>query len=115
MIDSLLAGADSLGAITTEQMDLLPTQALTSLANTAASLKSQAGTQLAQVNTRAGKLSGEASLTVPDMGKMSAKSFASLDSVKDSAEQLNGPITATHDLMQGALDAGEDVFSNLTL
>ena len=72
-------------SLSKEELSALPSTSLVSLSNNMAVVKSEASMKASQLQARAKKLSGEASIDIPGKGRNSIATSQSIDSVKASA------------------------------
>ena len=90
----------------------LPSTALTSLANTMASYKSELDIKNSQLQTRANKLSG--GVTLPDSvkGRNMVDTTISSESIDTSVESTIAPVTSTAGIFDTIEKFGADILNN---
>ena len=97
-----------------EELSALPSTSLVSLSNNMAVVKSEASMKASQLQARAKKLSGEASIDIPGKGRNSIATSQSIDSVKASMQSTIGPVASTTGLMNESSAVGADILKNAT-
>jgi len=97
-----------------KELSALPSTSLVSLSNNMAVVKSEASMKASQLQARAKKLSGEASIDIPGKGRNSIATSQSIDSVKASMQSTIGPVASTAGLMSESAAVGADLLTNAT-
>lgn len=102
-----------LASLNPEQLRCLPSTSLTSLSNSIGGQKSKLLSKAGELTSRANKLKGLGSMSLPTGGKAAIDGFASLDKVKNSVNNLMQPVNSTTNIMANAL-ANPDISSPFT-
>tara|TARA_R100001509_G_scaffold160905_1_gene129303 strand:- start:613 stop:1041 length:429 start_codon:yes stop_codon:yes gene_type:complete len=102
----------SVPSLSKEELCSLPSTSLVSLSNNMAVVKSEASMKAAQLQARAKKLTGEASVNIPGKGRNSIASTQSIENVKASMQSTIGPVNSTTNLMGSISQEGAEIVNN---